>query len=271
MKNPIFFALAFATIALLSVSACSDNDAATPTVAKTYVLVHGAWQAPYVWQAVKEQLEQKGNKVVVVELPGHGADNTPPATLSIDVYRDKVVAAIAALPGNVILVGHSMGGMVITATAEKIPTRIERLVYVGAFLPATGQSLLDLTSTDSTSLLGAGLVPSADHLLLGVKAESLINIFIQDGSDAIKKSVADNYRAEPAIPFASPVIVTAANFGSVAKYYVHTVQDHAIGLNLQKRMVAAAGIKNIYSLNSSHCPFLSMPTELTTILLGIAN
>jgi pimeloyl-ACP methyl ester carboxylesterase len=258
-------------IAIIStLPSCSKNEDALPAP-KTFVLVHGAWQAPYAWQAVKDQLEQQGQQVVVVELPGHGADNTSPVTLSIDSYRDKVVAAITALSGNVILVGHSLGGMVVSAAAEKIPGRIDKLVYVGAFLPASGQSLLALASTDSSSQLGPALVPSADQLTLGIKPENVAPIFIQDGSDAVKKQVLENYRAEPAIPFTNPVTLTAANFGKVAKYYVYTAQDHAVGLNLQKRMVAAAGIKNVYTLNSGHCPFLSMPTEVTTLLQAIAK
>ncbi|GAB4021293.1 alpha/beta fold hydrolase [Spirosoma koreense] len=256
--------------AVLFLSSCSKNDA-VPSVSKTFVLVHGAWQAPYVWQTVKDQLAGQGHKVVVVELPGHGTDNSAPASLSMDTYRDKVVAAINALSENVILVGHSMGGMVISATAEKIPGRIDKLVYIGAFLPANGQSLLALASTDSTSQLGPALVPSADQFTLGIKPENLVPIFIQDGSDAVKKQVVDNYRAEPANPFINPATLTAANFGKVAKYYVYTTQDHAVGLNLQKRMVAAAGIKTTFTLNSSHCPFLSMPAEVTSLLVSIAK
>ena len=258
-----------AVAVLLSFISCSNNN--DPVPAKTFVLVHGAWQAPYAWQYVKSQLEQDGQKVVVVELPGHGADNTSPATLTMDTYRDKVIAAINGVQGNVVLVGHSMGGVVVTATAEKIPNRIDKLVYIGAFLPANGQSLLALASTDSPSLLGPALVPSADQLTLGIKSESLVPIFIQDGSDAVKKMVIDNYRPEPAIPFTNAVTLTAANFGKVQKHYIYTTQDHAVGPNLQKRMVAAAGIRNTYTLSSSHCPFLSMPDQVTKTLIQIAN
>ncbi|GAB4042776.1 alpha/beta fold hydrolase [Spirosoma jeollabukense] len=265
----LLISLLLASAMLVTLTACKNDD--DPSPAHTFVLVHGAWQAPYAWQYVKSQLEQKGQKVVVVELPGHGTDKTPPATVTMDAYRDKVIAAINNQSGNVILVGHSMGGVVVTATAEKIPARIDKLVYIGAFLPASGQSLLALALTDSTSLLGPALVPSADNLTLGIKSENLVPIFIQDGSDAVKKLVVDNYQPEPAIPFTNPVTLTAANFGKVDKYYVHTALDHAVGLPLQKRMVTAAGIKNTYTLNSSHCPFLSMPDQVTTVLMDIAK
>ncbi|MBC6992326.1 alpha/beta fold hydrolase [Hymenobacter sp. BT491] len=268
--NPSRFAAFLVAVLLGALVACSDKYSGPILPRKTFVLVHGAWQAPYAWQFVKQRLEQQNQRVIVVELPGHGTDNTPPAVLTLDAYRDKVVAAILAQPDNVVLVGHSLGGMVVTEVAEKIPARIAKLVYIGAFLPANGQSLLALASTDSTSQLGAALVPSADQLTLGIRPDRLIPVFIQDGNEAAQQLVTANYRAEPAIPFTNPVTLTAANFGCANKYYVYTAQDHAVGLGLQKRMVAAAGITKTYTLNSSHCPFLSEPDQVSDLLLGLA-
>lgn len=269
--KPFRFATFLVAVFLCALMACSDKKSDPVVPPKTFVLVHGAWQAPYAWQLVKQRLEQQNHRVIVVELPGHGTDATPPATLTLNAYRDKVVAAILAQPDNVILVGHSLGGMVVTAVAESIPARISKLVYIGAFLPANGQSLLALASTDSTSQLGAALVPSADQLTLDIRPDRLVPVFIQDGSDAAKKLVTDNYRAEPAIPFTNPVTVTAANFGRVGKYYLHTTQDNAVGLRLQKRMAAAAGITKTYTLTSSHCPFLSVPDQVSDVLLDLAR
>ncbi len=243
-------------------------------VTNTYVLVHGAWQAPYVWTTVKEQLEKAGQKVVVVELPAHGDDYTSPANVSIDVYRDKVISAISSIKSTnqrVILVGHSLGGVVVTAVAEKIPEKIKKLIYIGAFVPANGQSLFDLASQDAQSLLGPSLIPSSDQLTLDVKHENITSIFCQDGSDAVKQLVLDNYRAEPAIPFTNKVTLTDANFGSVDKYYIHTLQDHAIGIDLQNKMADAAHITKTFAVNTGHSPFLTQPTEVTKLLLTIGQ
>lgn len=237
----------------------------------TYVLVHGAWQAPYVWDAVRTSLVSKGNKVIVVELPGHGTDTTATYTLSIDAYRDKVINAIAATEGKVILVGHSMGGMVITGVAEKIPSRISKLVYIGAFLPASGQSIADLAMKDPGSQLGRSLIESADHLTLDVKKENLAYLFINDGKQADKDRVLGNYRAEPAIPFGNKAMVTAENFGSVEKVYIKTLQDIVISPALQDQMIAAAGIRSVYSLNTSHSPFLAQPKAVADLLLSIGQ
>jgi pimeloyl-ACP methyl ester carboxylesterase len=238
---------------------------------RTYVLVHGAWQAPYVWDAVRTDLEDKGNKVIIIELPGHGSDKTPPHLLDLDVYADKVIEAVSKEGERVILAGHSMGGMVITHVAEKIPHKISKLVYIGAFLPASGQALTDLAFSDPDSKLGPALITSDDQLTLDVKQDSLAWLFINDGSQADKDLVIRNYRAEPAIPFTSQVTLTNENFGTVEKCYIKTLQDIVISPGLQDRMIATAGITSVYSVNTSHSPFLSQPQAVSDLLLRIGK
>jgi hypothetical protein len=157
--------------------------------------------------------------------------------------------------------------MVITHVAEMAATRIGKLVYVGAFLPENGQALTDIAYSDPDSKLGPNLVPSADQLTLDVKREYLTNLFISDGTEANKNLVITNYRAEPAIPFTNKVSLTAANFGAVEKVYIKTLQDVVISPGLQGRMIAAAGIKTVLEINSSHSPFLSQPHALSALLL----
>jgi pimeloyl-ACP methyl ester carboxylesterase len=267
----IILALTLAVFSAVVLAACSKkNDGVTPTP-KTFVLVHGAWQAPYVWDNVKAALQQQGAQVITVELPGHGADQTPPQNLTLDVYRDKVINALNGVNGKVILVGHSLGGMVIAEVAEKVPSKIEKLVYIGAYMPVSGQSLKDLAQTDKDSQLASSLIPSADQLTFDVAQSQIVNIFIQDGSDAVKNLVVKNYRPEPAIPFTNPVSLTAANYGSVPTVYIKTLQDHAVSPALQASMISASGVKSVYKLNTSHSPFLSKPDSVSILLNQIAQ
>jgi pimeloyl-ACP methyl ester carboxylesterase len=260
-----------ALLAIFCITSCKNNDVTIPVQSKTFVLIHGAWQASFVWDSVKAQLEAAGNKVVVVELPAHGNDTTSSANVTMDIYRDKVVEAINKINGKIILVGHSMGGVVITAAAEKIPSRIEKLIYIGAFLPANGQSLIDLANTDAQSLLGPALIPADGGLTLDINKGSITTIFCQDGTAAQMQLVVDNFRVEPAIPFGNAVTITPANFGTVDKYYIHTTLDHAVGIDLQNRMAAAANITKRYSLNTGHCPFITDVIETAQLLMQIAN
>lgn len=265
----------YSTIILLSfiliLFGCSNNSNGSNASDKTFVIVHGAWQGPWAWAAVKQQLEAAGEKVVLVELLGHGGDSTPTYNLSINIYANKVIDAINEINGNVILVGHSMAGMVVSEVAEKIPGSIEKLVYISAYLPVSGQSLLDLASTDASSALATNLMQSADSLTLDVTHDSIADAFCRDCSANLRTQVVANFRVEPAIPFTDPVLLTASNWGSVNKFYIHTSLDRIVTIDLQNRMVAASGIKQVYTVDASHCSFLSMPEKVSAILLEIAK
>lgn len=254
---------------VLSSTSCDDNDG-PPISPCNFVLVAGAWQGAWSWKEVKENLLKAGNNVFVVELPGHGDDNTPPKDASMDAYRDRTIGVIEKIPGKVILVGHSMAGMVVTAVSEKIPSKIEKVIYIGAFIPANGQSIIDLISTDTTSMLTPSIIPTEDQLQLDVKRDRIIDIFCQDGSAEVKKLIVDKFRLEPAIPFTNKLTLTNNGFGKVTKHFIHTEFDHAIPAKFQRRMVEAAGRVTTHSLETGHSPHLSHPDELTKLLLRIA-
>jgi pimeloyl-ACP methyl ester carboxylesterase len=183
-----------------------------------------------------------------------------------------VVSVIDSIGGQVILVGHSLGGAIISEVAEEVPSKIQKLIYVAGFIPLTGQSVLALASTDTASVLGASLVPSANQLTLDVVANEIINSFIQDGTEAEQSLVLANYKAEPAIPLTDTLTLTAANYGSVNKFYIKTLMDHAITPTLQNRMLAATpGFSAIYQINTSHSPFLVKPDSVALLLANIAK
>ena len=276
MKKLILTLLSVATATIMFSSCSKKNDEVKP-VAKNYVLVHGAWQAPYVWNAVKAKLINEGNNVTVVELPGHGSDNTAPSTLTLNTYRDKVMDAVSKVNGKVILVGHSLGGMIISAVAEQNPSKIEKLVYLSAYLPTSGQSLLDLALTDAGSSLG-GTINGQKILMendavgiLDVLHDQIVNVFIQDGSTQAQNLVLQNYRPEPLIPFTNQVTLTAANFGSVEKVYIKTLQDRVVSPVLQDRMISAGNVKTVYQLNTGHSSFLVKPDSVAILLTKIGQ
>jgi pimeloyl-ACP methyl ester carboxylesterase len=273
MKSNLKFTLTtlslFIICIMLTVSCSKEKDGTPPLAEKTFVLVHGSFQGPYAWQYVQQQLESKGQKVVVVELPGHGQDQTPAGTLGFISYRDKVISVITALPGKVVLVGHSLGGAIITAVTDSIPDHIEKLVYLAGFVPANGQSVIDLNLQDSSSQLPPALMPSADFTTVSVANDKLLPIFCQDGNETINQLLMANNRPEPALPLYDKIKLTNPAAANVPKYYIHTIQDRAITITLQNKMVAAAGIKNVYSIDAGHSPHLSQPDKVTSILLDI--
>ena len=154
---------------------------------------------------------------------------------------------------------------------EKVPAKISRLVYIGAFLPTNGQALVELAFSDPDSKLGLNLIEAPDKLTLDVNKENLTSLFINDGAQAAKEKVLSNYRAEPSIPLTNKVSLTVQGFGSVEKVYVKTLQDVVVSPGLQERMIAGAGIKTVYQVNTSHSPFLSQPAEVANLLIKIGQ
>jgi pimeloyl-ACP methyl ester carboxylesterase len=112
----------------------------------TYVTVHGAWDGAWFWREVARHLAQAGHEVFTATLTGSG-ERSHLASPNVDLatHVEDVVNLLRYEDlRDVILVGHSYGGMVITGVAERVPERLARLVFLDAFVPQDGQSLADL-------------------------------------------------------------------------------------------------------------------------------
>lgn len=236
----------------------------------TIVLVHGAWFDAGGWASVTPLLQAKGFEVIAVNLPGHGADTTSFARITLQSYVDAVKNAIGDRK-NVILVGHSMGGIVISQVAEEIPGQINKLVYLAAYLPKTGESLLSLAQQDAQSHVGKYLQIDQNTGSAIIAKDGIIDVFAADAPAQMDASILSNFKAEPLAPLATPVMLTDEKFGSVKKVYIHTANDHAVSLPFQQTMVKNGRISKEYTLNSSHTPFISMSDKLASILISITK
>lgn len=236
----------------------------------TIILVHGAWSDSSAWNRVLPKLNAKGFNVVTVNLPGHGNDNTPFPSITLKSYVDAVKNAIGDRK-NITLVGHSMGGMVISQVAEAMPESIKKLIYLTAYLPTNGQSLLDIAKKDEGSHVGKYLQIDRERASAGIAIEGAVDIFAADESKNVQDKFSTGVKADPLIPFATPVTLSEANFGSVDKVYIYATYDHAISYATQQFMVSkVAGVKT-YSLKSGHSPFFSMPKQVASILISEAK
>jgi pimeloyl-ACP methyl ester carboxylesterase len=109
------------------------------------VLVHGALQSAATWDLVAPRLTHSGRPVFVATLTGLEGDGSLSEAVRLDTHVDDVVALLQQSDlSQVVLVGHSYAGMVITGVAERTGSRIGHLVYVDALVPQNGQSAMDL-------------------------------------------------------------------------------------------------------------------------------
>ena len=251
--------LALTAIAAVPAS-CSNTD---PLAGKSIVLVHGAWMGAWAWDDVKADLEARGATVAAVELPGHGLDTTPLASISLRGYIDTVEAAIDAAPKPVILVGHSLGGIVVTQAADERADDLDRLVYVTAFVPKDGDSLLSLSMQDPDSELATTLSIDMEQGIAVVETDKITDVFCADCDAAAAADLDAHYRDEPLAPFVQPAQITAGGWIRVPKFYVYAGEDHAISPRNQQQMTAGIAWRATASLPTSHSPFLSVPSTLT--------
>jgi pimeloyl-ACP methyl ester carboxylesterase len=290
----------------------SNEQETTMSPTKTaYVLVHGGWHNHSAWDKLAPLLEAQGHMVLTLDLPGAGANTIAPKSLAarpfdlaafatepspvagvtLEERTEAVVAlvkeAASSCGGKVILVGHSAGGMAISAVAEQVPDLLAAIVYIAGFMVPNRVSLLEMLPHDSmSSALSPGLFvgdpvaigatrinpgPADDAYRALLKAS-----FYADLSDVdFAQAAAELHCDEPNGGALTPSDITAGRFGSVPRHYIRTTQDCAVPLTGQDHMIAEVGRtlggRTItHTLESSHSPFLSQPAALSRILLDIS-
>lgn len=235
----------------------------------TYVLVHGSFQGGWCWERVVPQLVQSGHHVVALDLPGHGADTTPVAQVTLDSYVETVRKVVETRKEPVILVGHSFGGMVISQVAEQVPDKVKSLVYLSALIPQNGLSALQLPNPDSDALMANIIMNQAEGWVF-VKEEAIAPAYYNDCTPEDIAWVRPQLQVEPLMPYMQPVTLTPEKFGQVKRYYIGCTQDRAVTPAFQQVLLAATPCEQVFTLEAGHSPYISRPADLAAILLQVA-
>jgi pimeloyl-ACP methyl ester carboxylesterase len=226
------------------------------------ILVHGAFEDAQVWGHVTAKLQGDGYKVVAVDLPGRPGAPAAPDKVSLDLYRDTVIKAMARFHRPAVVVGHSYGGIVISDVAEKDPAKVKTLVYVAAYLPQDGDSLVSMAQQDADAKIGPYLKIDKEKGIATIDYSARAELFANGAPEALQKAIADAVIPEPLVPLTTPVHLTAGRFGKVDKVYVHTAADQVISPSFQAKMVASTPVRAKYTLPTGHTPFLTDPDGL---------
>ena len=222
------------------------------------VLVHGAWETASIWDGVAAKLRTDGYRVQVVTLPGRPGNPAAPNEVSMEGYRKAIAEVIAKDKAPVVLVGHSFAGFPISVEAEAAPAKIKTLVYLAAYLPQDGQSLLAVATNDKDSKAGPAVQIDKDVGIASIAPDARAALFANDAPPQVGALVANAIVPEPLAPLATPVHLTA-RFTGVDKVYIHTARDQVVSPGLQAAMVAATPVRLEQTLDTGHTPFVTNP------------
>jgi pimeloyl-ACP methyl ester carboxylesterase len=272
-----------------------------------FLFVHGAWHGEATWRRLLPMLRHAGFDARALDLPGAGrhariptsftaqpfdaaafaTEPSPNACVTQAERTEAVVSLVEEMGGNVILVGHSLGGVTISAVAEAVPARLRAVVYLTAFMLPP---LMPAIAMIQHEIMAAALVPPlfcADPGVIGALrinpaaedagyVSQLRGAFYGDVSDADFVEIrASLHCDEPAAVAVTPSPVTAARFGTIKRHYIRCLADRAIPVTGQDFMIGAVdlalrGVTEIHTLDASHSPFFSKPADLVDILKMIA-
>lgn len=235
------------------------------------VLVHGAWQGAWVWDAFAPRLRARGATVDAIDLPGARGERDD---ASFAEQVDALIACIDAAPDPLVLIGHSGGATVASQAAEHRPDRIVLLVMLAGILLPSGGSLAQVIASlideghDAAAL--AGIRPhlewSADRRRSRVPPAAAIEVFLHDCDPVTARAAAARLVAQSEAARAGVPWLTPAGFGRVPRLYVEALRDRSIVPVVQRRLIALTPGTPVVSVDAGHAPQVACPDALDGLL-----
>ncbi|MEE2061060.1 alpha/beta fold hydrolase [Rhodococcus artemisiae] len=232
------------------------------------VLVHGAWAGPWVWDAILTPLRAAGHTPHPLSLPAVGAWGEDDVT--VDDVAGVIADHVTELDDEVILVGHSGGGIVVTQVAEILPDRVTGVAYVAGMMLPSGVDfgmLCNGLGLEPPVGISAWLEPTDDGRGTVVPPEAGAAVFFHEASAA--DAIGAARRLVPQLETARLMAPTwtAERFGTVPRLYIEAALDRSVPIATQREMQRLTPGASVVTLESDHAPQLSASGELAAALV----
>lgn len=247
-------ALLFVSVVILSISTLNAQTKKMETAKPTIIFVHGLWADGSSWSKVIPLLVARGYKVISVQ--------NPTTTLEQDIAATQRAIAIAG--GDVVLVGHSWGGFVITEAGD-LP-KVKALVYVAAYAPEKDETVLSLSEKAAPTQLTSFFQEEGGFISL--TKEGVGKIFANDLS-AQEQELAFAVQ-QPASPDVFKGVASKVAWKQKPSWYIVASEDKTINPDLERLMAQRAKAKTT-TLKSCHVAMLSKPNQVLEVILEAAN
>ena len=222
----------------------------------TFVLVHGAFGSPAELAPVIPELEALGHSAINVDLPC-----TDP-TAMLEEYVGTVVDAMAGIEGPVVVVGHSAGGATISLVPER--THVDRLVYVTAFVPEPGRSIVDIAGAEAREVIMA-VSRDDGNGCRSFDIELLASVVPPEEREAYLAFLEATQRPQGWAAMEQPW--PGRSLPDVPRSYILCTEDNILPPAKQREWAARLGVEPV-ELASDHAVFTLRPRELAPLLVG---
>ncbi len=240
-------------------------------MSKTFVLIHGTWHGGWAWQAVIRQLEARGHRAYAPTLAGHSPGDKRVGITHQDCV-DSVVSYIRQHDlQDVILVGHSFGGAVISKVVEYLPSRIKRLIFLDAFVLDDNESVYDNLPDVLIELLNQLAQSSLDNTTL-LPWEVWRDHFIQDASEGVARALWEQLAPSPNEPNVEKLSLKTFYSLDVPKSYIASRQDLTLPPgSFHPRMSSRRGAFKLVEMDGSHEVMFTRPAELADKIIEASS
>jgi pimeloyl-ACP methyl ester carboxylesterase len=225
-----------------------------------FVLVHGGQQGAWVFDLLVDELKGRGYPALALDMPAHDA------AAGAAEYADLIAGSLDGVTDDVVLVGHSMGGLTIPLVPQRRPVR--RLVFVCAAYPEPGRSHFEVKAEEpgedvSSAATTAWRQPGDFHLLPRELARAL---FFHDCTPDVQEWALARLRRQARKPLREKTPL--ARWPDVPRTLIITTGDRCIPLASARRTAARLFGQRPIELPGGHCPSLSRPALLADALIG---
>jgi pimeloyl-ACP methyl ester carboxylesterase len=219
----------------------------------TVVLVHGAWADALGWQDVIGRLQREGYPVRAIEIPL--------SSFALDVETAKRALDAAGAAGPLVVAAHSFGGAVVTQAAAGNPN-VKALVYINAFVPDQGETLVDLANKFPLTPVFDAFVPDSAGFVT-IDPEKFQDVFCADVSDGQSAIMAAAQKPLAVSSFTAAL--TEAAWKTLPTWYLVGKQDQTINPDLERFMAKRIRAR-VTEIDSSHVSFISHPGVVVRLI-----
>lgn len=226
----------------------------------TFALVHGAYHGRHCWDLLVRELTVRGHTAVAMDLPC----DDPEA--GVEDYADAVIVTVGDAGPDLVVVGHSLGGLTIPLIAARLP--VQRLVFLAAFVNGPGRTIGEALAENADAINPAMVSAGVDNGdgTTSMPVDAALELFYEDCPVDIAEWAVTMLRPQGSKIAMEPLPLDA--WPQVPTTYIACQDDRTLTIEFQRTLAKTHGM-DLVELPGSHSPFLSRPSALADILTSL--